>query len=44
MINLWEDKHWEYRKQPMAAKDWKELVNKINATFPNEVLRTWKQR
>jgi hypothetical protein len=42
MIDLWEDKHWEYRSQPMAAKDWKELADKINATFPNEVSCTWK--
>ncbi len=27
MIDLWEDKHWEYLKQPMVAKDWKELAN-----------------
>ncbi len=27
----------------MAAKDWKELVDKINATFLSEVLCTWKQ-
>jgi hypothetical protein len=42
MINLWEGKHWEYRKQPMVAKDWKEHANKINGTFPNEVSCTWK--
>jgi hypothetical protein len=21
MIDLWEEKHWEYQKQPMAVKD-----------------------
>jgi hypothetical protein len=40
MIDLWEKKHWEYQKQLMTAKDWKELANKINATFPNEMSRT----
>jgi hypothetical protein len=40
MIDLWEKYHWEYQKQPMTAKDWKELANKINATFPNEMSRT----
>jgi hypothetical protein len=43
MINLWEEKHWEYQRQPTVAKDWKELADKINATFPNEVSHTWKQ-
>jgi hypothetical protein len=42
MIDLWEEKHWEYQiRQPMATKDWKELTNKINATFPNEVSCIW---
>jgi hypothetical protein len=27
----------------MASKDWKELVDKINASFLNEVSHTWKQ-
>ncbi len=27
----------------MAQKDWKELTDKINVTFPNEVSHTWKQ-
>jgi hypothetical protein len=40
MIDLWEEKHWEYRRQPMASKDWKELADKINASFPNEVSHT----
>jgi hypothetical protein len=26
----------------MVAKDWKELVDKINLTFSNEVFQTWK--
>jgi hypothetical protein len=43
MINLWEDKHWEYYTHALAVKDCKELVNKINATFFNDVLRTRKQ-
>jgi hypothetical protein len=43
MINLWEDKHLEYYMRALAVKDCKELVNKINAAFFNEVLRTWKQ-
>jgi len=43
MINLWEEKHWEYQRQPMIVRDWKELADKINATFPNEVSNTWKQ-
>ncbi len=43
MINLWEEKHWEYRRQPMATKDWKELVDKINVAFLNEMSHTWKQ-
>jgi hypothetical protein len=42
MIDLWEEKHWEYRiRQPMATKDWKELTNKINVSFLNEVSCTW---
>jgi hypothetical protein len=27
----------------MDAKDWKELMDIINASFPNEVSHTWKQ-
>jgi hypothetical protein len=38
MIILWEEKYWEYYKQPMLAKGWKELVGKINVAFQNEVL------
>ncbi len=30
--SLWVEKHWEYQRQPMVTKDWKELTNKINAT------------
>jgi len=37
MIDLWKKKHWEYRRQPMATKNWKELVKKIKTTFSNEV-------
>jgi hypothetical protein len=29
-IDLWEEKHQEYCKQAMVAKDWNELVNKIS--------------
>ncbi len=42
MIDLWEEKHCEYRKQPMATKNWKELVDKISLAFPHEVSCTWK--
>jgi hypothetical protein len=38
MIALREDKHWEYYMQALAMKDCKELVNKINVAFFNEVL------
>jgi hypothetical protein len=42
MIDLWEEKHWEYQiRQPMAAKDWKELTDKINVAFLNEVSHIW---
>jgi len=41
-IDLWKDKHWEYYMHALAVKDCKELVNKINATFFNEVLQSWK--
>ncbi len=34
---------WEYYMQALVVKDCKELVNKINAAFFNEVLWTWKQ-
>jgi hypothetical protein len=37
MIDFWEEKHWEYQRQPMVVKDWKKLINKINVTFLNEV-------
>jgi hypothetical protein len=40
MIDLWEEKHWENQRQPMAAQNWKEIVDKINAAFPNEVSHT----
>ncbi len=43
MIDLWEDKHWEYYMQALTVKDCKELVNKMGAAFFNEVLGTWKQ-
>jgi hypothetical protein len=42
MIDLWDKKHWEYRKQPMATKNWKKLVDKINVAFLHEVSCTWK--
>jgi hypothetical protein len=37
IIDLWEEKYWECHKQPMTSNDWKEVVDKINATFPNEM-------
>jgi hypothetical protein len=37
MIDLWKKKHWEYGRQPMATKNWEELVKKIKATFSSEV-------
>jgi hypothetical protein len=33
IFDFWNDKHWEYYKQPMVIKDWEKLANKINATF-----------
>jgi hypothetical protein len=42
MIDLCEEKHWEYRRQPMITKNWKKLVDKINVAFLHEVSCTWK--
>jgi hypothetical protein len=33
MIDLWEEKHWEYQRQPMVAKDWQIFIDKINVAF-----------
>ncbi len=43
MINFVGGEALGVLKAPMAAKDWKEVMDKINATFPNEVSRIWKQ-
>jgi len=42
MIDLWEEKHCEYPRQPMATKNWKELGDKVNVAFLHEVSCTWK--
>jgi hypothetical protein len=34
MIDLWEENYWEYQRQPMATKNWKKIIDKIDVAFP----------
>ena len=42
LLNICEEKYWEYNRQSFKEKNWVEFVASINAAFPDEVPRTWQ--
>ncbi len=43
MLDLAENKYWEYNCKPFKEGNWKTFVDVVNASFPNDVRWNWKQ-
>ncbi len=43
MLDLVENKYWEYNHKPLKESNKKAFTDVMNANFPNDVQRNWKQ-
>ncbi len=42
ILDLIENKYWEYNCKPLKENNWKAFVDVMNASFFNDVQQNWK--